>query len=360
MTPYNAYRGQANYQHNTSALTGVLFANLGTPDAPTTPAVRRYLREFFADPRVFEFRPVVWRLLSALILRVRPRRSAQLYQKIWQADGSPLLRIAEKQVSALEAELSQRSGQPVKVALGMRYGNPSIDFALEQLRLANVRRLVVLPAYPQYSATTTASTFDAVSDSLKQWRWLPDLRLITHYHDDEAYIAALVNKTRAFWAAHGQPEKLLFSFHGLPKRYFLAGDPYYCECMKTARLVAEGLGLEKERWFVAFQSLFGREEWLRPYTSETLEAWGQAKLGSLHVITPGFSADCLETLEEIAEENREVFQHAGGGSYHYIPALNDDPAHISALADVVIAHAEGWLNSAEVSQLRATSGLARA
>jgi ferrochelatase len=225
----------------------------------------------------------------------------------------------------------------------MRYGDPSIPYALRQLQAANVRRLLVLPLFPQYSATTVASTFDAVTTELQRWRWLPELRFITHYHDQAGYIAALVESIREAWQRNGQSEKLVFSFHGIPKRYFMNGDPYYCECQKTARLVAEALDLPKERYVVAFQSRFGREEWLKPYTSETLEELAKHGVQSVDVICPGFAADCLETLEEIDGENREVFLEAGGRTYHYIPALNDSPAHLQALSDLALKHLQGWL-----------------
>ncbi|MDG4555138.1 MAG: ferrochelatase [Candidatus Competibacter sp.] len=330
------------FSHDQPTCTGVLLTNLGTPDAPTPAALRRYLAEFLWDPRVVELpRPLWWLILHGIILRIRPARSARKYRTIWTEDGSPLLAIGRRQTAAVAAALRQQCLGPVQVALGMRYGNPSIASALAGLRDTGARRLLVLPLYPQYSAATVASTFDAIAAELRRWRWLPDLRLITHYHDDPAYLDALAASIRAA-RAEWPGERLLFSFHGLPKRNLLAGDPYHCECHKTARLVAERLGLHEDRWAVAFQSRFGRAEWLRPYTSELLAAWARAGVKRADVVCPGFAADCLETLEEIALENREAFLSAGGEHYRYIPALNDAPAHIEALARLIVRHAAGW------------------
>jgi protoporphyrin/coproporphyrin ferrochelatase len=337
------YQGNADFHHGTAECTGVLLTNLGTPDAPTPAALRRYLGEFLSDPRVIEApRWLWWLALHGVILRVRPPRAAHAYSKVWTDEGSPLLAISRRQAAALQLSLERRFKGPVRVALGMRYGNPSIAAALDELRQAGARRLLVLPLYPQYSATTTASTFDAVADVLKTWRLQPELRFINHYHDNPGYIRALADSVRDYWAEHGEPERLMFSFHGLPKRYLLAGDPYHCECLKTARLVAEQLGLTDQRWLLTFQSRFGREEWLRPYCDQTLREWGAAGVKRVDVLCPGFPADCLETLEEIEQQNREIFLNAGGGEYHYIPALNDSPAHIDMLTGLIANHAQGW------------------
>jgi ferrochelatase len=332
----------ASFSHDQSDRTGVLLANLGTPDAPTPAAVRRYLAEFLWDPRVVEIpRLPWWLILHGIILRVRPAKSARKYQIIWTPEGSPLLVIARRQAAAVAAMLAERYPGPIQVAVGMRYGNPSIAAALAELRAAGARRLLVLPLYPQYSATTTASTFDAVAAELRTWRWLPELRFVTQYHDDPGYLDALTAHIRA--ARADQPgERLLFSFHGLPKRNLLAGDPYHCQCHKTARLVAERLGLQSDQWAVTFQSRFGRAEWLQPYTSVLLADWAKSGVTSVDVACPGFAADCLETLEEIAIENRQAFLEAGGERYRYLPALNDDPAHIEALVDLIGRHAAGW------------------
>lgn len=332
----------AAFAHDQPECSGILLANLGTPDAPTPAAVRRYLAEFLWDSRVVEIpRLLWWLILHGVILRVRPAQSAHKYQTIWTADGSPLLAISRRQTAALAAELARRYPGPVRVALGMRYGNPSIAAALAELRDAGARRVLILPLYPQYSAATVASTFDAVAAELRHWRWLPELRLITHYHDHPGYLATLAESLRAA-RAETPGERLLFSFHGLPKRNLLLGDPYHCQCHKTARLVAERMGLRPDQWAVAFQSRFGRAEWLKPYTSALLADWGKAGVKSVDVVCPGFAADCLETLEEIALENRQIFLAAGGEQYRYLPALNDTPAHIDALAALIGQHGAGW------------------
>lgn len=337
------YLGEEHYSHDTVPGTGVLLVNLGTPDAPTPPALRRYLAEFLSDPRVVEMPRALWLpILHGVILRLRPRKAAHAYRKVWTEEGSPLLAISRRQETALQRALQDRFRGPVTVALGMRYGNPSIASALERLRQAQVRRLLVLPLYPQYSGSTTGSTFDAVAETLKTWRWIPELRMVTQYHDEPGYVAALVGSIRDYWQEHGRGERLLFSFHGLPKRFLLAGDPYHCECQKTGRLVAEALGLSEDQWRVAFQSRFGREEWLKPYADATLREWGAKGTGRVDVICPGFSADCLETLEEIDIQNRQLFLNAGGHDYHYIPALNARPEHVQFLTDLVAEHMQGW------------------
>jgi ferrochelatase len=337
------YQNEVGFRHDVPEALGVLLLNLGTPEAPTVSAVRRYLAEFLSDPRVVELpRPLWWMILHGVILRVRPRRSAEAYQSVWQEQGSPLLTIARRQVATLQECLSARMPGPVKVELAMRYGKPSVRSALARLREANARRLLILPLYPQYSGTTTASTFDAVTRELSTWRWLPELRFVNQYHDAPGYIAALADSVRAYWAENGEPDRLLFSFHGIPREYLDKGDPYHCQCQKTARLTADALGLAKGRWQVSFQSRVGRKEWLRPYTDELLMEWGAQGVRSVQVICPGFSADCLETLEEIAVENRDYFLGAGGSSYGYIPALNDATPHVDALADLVQRHTAGW------------------
>ncbi|MGH8501948.1 MAG: ferrochelatase [Gammaproteobacteria bacterium] len=342
------YIGEPDYQHDAEPRAGVLLVNLGTPDAPAPKALRRYLKEFLSDPRVIEWpRPLWWLVLNGIILNIRPARSARLYKKVWTAQGSPLLVISSQQADALRAELARRFRGPVEVALAMRYGNPSVAAGLDELRRKGVRRLLVLPLYPQYSATTTGSTFDAVADVLKTWRWLPELRFVNHYADDAGYVGALAARIRAHWQAHGRGQRLLFSFHGIPKRYLLNGDPYHCQCHKTARLVAQRLELDKDAWQVAFQSRFGREQWLTPYTDEVLAGLAGRGVRQIDVCCPGFAADCLETLEEIATESREKFMEAGGSNLSYIPALNDMPEHIHALGDVVMRHVQGWPEAAQ-------------
>jgi len=334
--------------------TGVLILNLGTPDAPSTGKVRAYLREFLSDPRVIDIPAVArWLLLNLVILPFRPRKSAALYRKVWTAEGSPLLVITRRQAAGVAALLAREVPAPLHVRVAMRYGNPSVRAALRELAGLGCRRIAVLPLYPQYAAVTTGSTFDAVAAELAGWRWVPELRTIHPYHDAPAYVAALAESVREAWAAAPAAEKLLFSFHGIPRSYFLAGDPYFCHCQKTARLVAERLQLPRERYEVSFQSLFGREEWLRPYTEQTMRAMAAQGVRSLDVICPGFSADCLETLEEIDGLNREIFLHAGGERYRYIPALNDRPDHLRLLADLVLRHLAGWIEPEDAMARRA-------
>lgn len=332
-----------DYQHDAVPTTGILLINLGTPEAPTPSALRRYLGEFLWDPRITEMpRWLWWLILHGIILRVRPARSAKAYQKVWTADGSPLLCISQAQAQAVQTQLEQHWPGPIKVVLGMRYGQPSIRAALNELRAAHAQRLVILPLYPQYSSPATGSTFDAVAATLTRWRWIPDLRFISQYSEHPAYIHALAHHIQAYWQTHGQPDQLLFSYHGIPKRFFLQGDPYHCACHKTSRLVAEQLGLTATQWQVVFQSRFGREEWLKPYTDETLTTLGRNGVQRVDVVCPGFAADCLETLEEIDVENRAYFLEAGGQAFHYIPALNAEPAHIAALTGLILQHLQGF------------------
>ncbi len=337
------FLNQADFRHDAAECLGVLLVNLGTPDSAAPTDVRRYLAEFLADPRVIEMPRLLWWLvLHGIILRIRPARSARAYQKVWTDRGSPLLDISRRQQAALQQTLAARMPGPLRVELAMRYGNPSIQAGLAALRAAGARRLLVLPLYPQYSATTTASVFDAVTDELQRWRWLPEVRFINEYFDDTHYIHALTASIRRFREAKGTADKLLFSFHGIPKDYFLAGDPYHCHCHKTARLVASALGLDEDRWAISFQSRVGAKEWLKPYTDQLLKDWGKAGIRKVQVVCPGFSADCLETLDEIAEENRDYFLQAGGAQFDYIPALNDHPDHIETLMDLIARHSAGW------------------
>jgi ferrochelatase len=348
------FRGVKGFSHNQKDLTGVLVTNLGTPDEPTPKALRRYLKEFLWDPRVVEVpRPIWWCILNGIILNIRPRRSAAAYREVWTEQGSPLLLHTRAQTDALRERLQQRFGDNLMVEFAMRYGNPSIAAAIERMQQAGVRRLLVLPLYPQYSGATTASTFDAVAEDFRTRRWLPELRMVNHYHDRPGYIEALAASVEAHWQAHGRADRLLMSYHGVPKRYLLQGDPYFCECHKTSRLLAERLGLKAEEWMTTFQSRFGREEWLKPYTDETLKGLPGQGVKSVQVICPGFSADCLETIEEIGQENREYFMQAGGERYEYIEALNAQPVHIEMLAGLVIDHLQGWdLNPADEGEKR--------
>lgn len=326
------------------ARVGVLLTNLGTPDAPTPAALRRYLGEFLWDPRVVEApRPLWWLVLHGVILRLRPRRSAKVYRKIWTEQGSPLLAISQRQAQALQVALEDQLTQPVKVALGMRYGNPSLEQALAELEQAGIERVLVLPLYPQYSSSTTASTFDAVAALCRRRRLIPELRFVRDYHDDPGYIRALAASVLEYREEHGRGDKLLFSFHGIPKEYADKGDPYPEQCRRTAELVAASLGLAEDEWLTVFQSRFGPKEWLQPYTDKTLEALPEQGIGSVDLVCPGFAADCLETLEENALENRDLFLEAGGERFHYIPCLNDSESHIQALAEIVARQLGGWV-----------------
>ncbi len=342
------YVGEPRFQHGATPAVGVLLANLGTPEAPTAEALRPYLRQFLSDPRVIELPRWQWKpILEAFVLTRRPKTSAELYRKVWTEEGSPLLVIARRQRDALARMLGERvGGPPVHVALGMRYGEPSIAAALAELRDAGCRRVLFFPLYPQYSAATTASTFDALAAELVRWRWVPELRTIHGYHDEPAYADALAASIRETWQREGrEPEQLLFSFHGIPLRYFRNGDPYHCFCHQTARLVAERLGRGPDRYVVAFQSRFGREEWLKPYTDVTVKAMARSGVASLDVVSPAFSADCLETLEELDGLNREFWEEAGGdpAGYRYLPCLNDRPDHLELLAGLVLRNLQGWV-----------------
>lgn len=331
-------------QAQDSTPLGVLFTNLGTPDDTSVPAVRRYLAEFLGDRRVVDNNRAVWLpILYGIILTTRPKNSAQGYASVWTEEGSPLLVYAKRQGAAIQARLDAELDTPVKVAVAMRYGNPSLQAGLETLWSAGCKRILVLPAYPQYSATTVATTFDKVAQVLGRWPEQPALRTVTRYHDEPGYIRALANSVREHWAAHGRAEKLVMSFHGIPKRYVKQGDPYPRDCGITAQLLAAELGLDQDDYQVCFQSRFGREPWLQPYLDETMKAWGRDGVKTVDVMCPGFSADCLETLEEIKEENRGYFEQAGGQALRYIPALNDRSDHIDLFVDLIKRELSGWL-----------------
>jgi len=323
---------------------GVLFTNLGTPDDTSVSAVRRYLAEFLSDRRVVDLNRALWLpILYGIILTFRPKNSAEGYRSVWMDEGSPLMVYARRQVEAIQKRLDSENDTPIHVALAMRYGNPSIEAGLSELDAAGCKQVLILPAYPQYSATTVATTFDKVSEVLADWPEPPQLRQINRYHDDPAYIAALAHSVREHWKTHGQSEKLVMSFHGIPKRYVKQGDPYPRDCGITAQLLAEELGLGRNDYKVCFQSRFGREPWLQPYLDETMKAWGKAGMKSVDVMCPGFSSDCLETLEEIREENREYFEQAGGGELRYIPALNDRDDHIEMFCQLIKRELSGWI-----------------
>ena len=321
---------------------GVLLANLGTPDAPTPAALRRYLAEFLSDRRVVEIpRAVWWPILHGVILRTRPSVSAKKYASIWLPEGSPLAVWTAKQAKLLQGYLGERDC-PVQVRPAMRYGQPSIASALDAFAAEGVTRVLVLPAYPQYSGATTASTFDAVATWARGARWVPEFRFIHQYHDDRAHIAALAASVRAHWQREGRGGVLVMSFHGMPERTRRLGDPYHDQCQETARLLAESLELAPADWRITFQSRFGRAKWLEPSTTSVLKDLATSGTGRVDVICPGFAADCLETLEEINQEGRELFLHAGGRAFHYIPCLNDSPAGMVALAELAQRHLQGW------------------
>ncbi|MGL5046847.1 MAG: ferrochelatase [Shewanella sp.] len=321
--------------HGQRGKVGVVLLNLGTPDEPTASAVRRYLAEFLADPRVVEIPKLVWMLiLHGIILRVRPAKSAALYQKVWTASGSPLMDISLRQTAKL-AEKLKADNHDVSVHLAMRYGNPSVASTLQTMHQNGIDKIVVLPLYPQYAGPTTGSAFDAIAAELCRWRYIPSLHFINTYHDNADFINALANSIKADFATHGKPQKLVLSYHGMPERNLHLGDPYYCFCMKTTRLVTEKLGLGKNEFVMTFQSRFGKAKWLQPYTDATIKALPQEGVRDIAIVCPAFSADCLETLEEIVGENGHIFTEAGGDKFRYIAALNDDDAHITMMANLV-------------------------
>ena len=329
------------FDHADQDKIGVLITNLGTPEAPTKGALRIYLRQFLSDPRVVEIPRLVWMMiLHGIILNVRPAKSAEAYASVWSDEGSPLMVHTKNQAEALSKVFSD--DKDVVVDFAMRYGEPSVSSAITRLLDSGVRKLLVLPLYPQYSGSTTASTFDAISDDFKKRRWLPDFRFVSHYHDRSDYIAAVAGKIRAHWEEHGRADKLVFSFHGVPKSYLENGDPYHCECHKSSRLIAEQLGLTSDQYKVVFQSRFGFAEWLQPYCDETMKALPAEGVKSVQLVCPGFSSDCLETIEEIDVENREYFMEAGGERFEYIPALNSDALHIDMLASIVRENLANW------------------
>jgi ferrochelatase len=337
------FESSPDYEHGLPESLGVLLVNTGSPDAPTPEALRRYLKQFLSDPRVIEIHRLFWwPVLHAYILRTRPERSAAAYRKIWTDQGSPLVLHSKDIAVSLQERVSARLSGAVHVEIGMSYGSPSIESALDTMHKQYIRRLLVLPLYPQYSGTSTGSVFNSVTAVLRRRRWVPELHFINHDHDAAGYISAVAASTRDFWDMHGRGERLLFSFHGVPRRTLDQGDPYHCQCHKTARLVAESLELAEGSWHVSFQSRLGREEWLRPYTDEIMASWGAEKLGKIDVISPGFSADCLETLEEIAIRYAGDFTAAGGGELRYIPALNARDDHVSFLSRLIERNVAGW------------------
>jgi ferrochelatase len=351
------YKSPPAFQHGNVLKTGVLLTNLGSPDAPEAPAVRRYLKQFLSDPRVVEIpRLAWWPILNGIILNTRPAKSAAKYRTVWMPEGAPLKVHTERQAKLLRGFLGKRGVGGVEVAYAMRYGNPSIPAALDELAAKGCDRILVLPLYPQYAASTTASTFDAVAAWSGAQRNVPGIHFVRNFHDHPGYVAALAASVREHWEKEvGPPDVLVMSFHGLPQRSLELGDPYFCECMKTGRLLAEALGLEEGKYRITFQSRFGKAQWLQPYTAPTLAELGQARTGRVDVICPGFVADCLETLEEIAMEGRDEFLAAGGKTFTYIACLNERDDWLHALTEIVQANLGGMLRQpVSVSELAAS------
>lgn len=341
------YWQEPAYTHGTAPRTGVLLVNLGTPTAPTAAALRPYLKEFLSDPRVVEIpRPIWWLILNGIILNTRPAKSAKKYASVWTSEGSPLKVHTEKQAKLLAGFLAQAGQRELHVSWAMRYGQPSIRSQLDAMRAAGCTRILVVPLYPQYAASTTATVVDEVANCLRHWRNLPEVRYVRSFGDDPGYIEALAASVRAHWQRNGQADRLVLSFHGIPRRSLDLGDPYHCECYKTGRLLGEALKLAPERLIVSFQSRFGKAEWLKPYTQPTLEELGRSGVGSVDVMCPGFVSDCLETLEEINMECREAFLHAGGKQFSYIPCLNENQPWIEALTTLSLNHLGNWLSIA--------------
>ena len=337
------YHSSADFHRETAERIGILAVNFGTPDSPAPRDVRRFLARMLGDRRVVEMpRPLWLPILYGFILPLRPRRIAPKYRKIWSEEGSPLRELSEQLRGGLASLLAQRMMAPFSLEFAMLYGTPSVADSLQRLSASGAQRIVVLPLFPQYCGATTGAIYDQVGAEFAGWRWLPELRFIAEYHDQPEYIEALRESVAQHWRAHGRTRHLLMSFHGIPERYFHQGDPYFCKCQKTARLLAEELLLKEGEWSVAFQSRFGPSEWLRPYTIETLADMPGRGIKDVTVICPGFAVDCLETLEEIDVENRAAFMRAGGERFEYVPALNARPEHAALLAGQIARHCQGW------------------
>ena len=350
-----SFKLEPGFRHGQPARTAVLLVNLGTPDEPTAPALRRYLAEFLSDPRVVEIpRLVWWFILNGIILRTRPAASAAKYASVWMPEGSPLAVWTRRQAEALDQTL-KAARHDILVRHAMRYGNPSVASVLDSLRAEGATRVLVLPLYPQYAAATTASVGDAVMRWALAARRTPELRFIGEYHAEPGYIDALALRLQQHWAEHGRAEKVVLSFHGVPKRSLHLGDPYHCQCHVTARLLAQQLGLSQGQMVVTFQSRFGKAKWLEPYTEPTLVAMAGQGVKRVDVMCPGFVADCLETLEEINQEAREAFLHAGGEQFHYVPCVNDSPVFVQALADLALRHLQGWPTGSQPEDASALS-----
>ena len=326
--------GEEDFKHQNRQKTGVLICNLGTPETYKTKDVRRFLRQFLSDGRVIEIPKIIWWfILNGIILTLRPSKSAKLYKSVWTKEGSPLLVLSKK----LTEKLKMSVGDSCEVELAMRYGNPSMESALMSLKNKNCRKLIVIPMFPQYSGTTTGSIFDEVARVLSKWRWVPSLSFVNSYHDHPEYINALADSLSNH-IKNNSPQKIIFTYHGIPKRNFDLGDPYQCYCQKTTRLVAEKLNLEDDTYITTFQSRFGPAEWLKPYTSDTMGELPLQEVKNVLVVAPAFSVDCLETIEEIDQENKEIFLKAGGEKFTYAPCLNDSTGQVNLLKAIIEKH----------------------
>lgn len=343
----NYYHKENSYTHGTEPKVGIILANLGTPDSPTPAALRKYLQQFLMDRRVVEIPRFIWCwILHFIILVFRPSASAKKYASIWTKNGSPLFVNLMKQKKVFEQKIKKKYKQPIVTEIGMSYGQPSIASAVEKLKQQNCTKILFFPLYPQYASSSSGAAFDGLFKKLIRVRNIPEIRIIRNYHDHPAYIKALVSSISKHWKKNGKPNKLVFSFHGVPKKSLMDGDPYHCECHKTARLVAESLNLNDDQFLVCFQSRFGKAEWLKPYFAEKIKLLGEEKSLKVDVICPGFSSDCLETLEEINMEGKEIFSENGGDAkkYSYIPALNDNELWIEAMLSISDNHLNGWID----------------
>lgn len=350
------------YHHGSPNKTGVLLINLGTPDAPTAQALRPYLKEFLSNPRVIEIpRLIWWPILHGFILPFRPKKSAEKYVQIWMPEGSPLKVHTERQTKLLQQALQTRLQTPPIVEYAMNIGKPSVATVMAKMQEQGCERILIIPLFPQYAASSTAAAMDNVFAVLKQMRNLPSIRTVKQYHDHPGYIAALAQNVRDYWSTHDRPDKLIISFHGTPRASLDKGDPYHCACQKTGRLLAEALALNTNQYSICFQSRFGKAKWLTPYTAMTLMQLGKDQTQRVDVVCPGFVSDCLETLEEIAMEAKDTFIQAGGKEFHYIPCLNERSDWIQVLADITCAHLQGWLDievTEEAAQLSRKLALA--
>ncbi len=344
---------EPSFAHGTAPKIGILLINLGSPEAATPAAVRTYLREFLSDPYVVEIpRPIWWLILNLFVLNTRPKASAARYAQVWTKEGSPLKVHTERQANLLRGYLGERLKQPHVVDYAMRYGKPSIASKLETLKAQGCDRILLLPLYPQYSASTTATVFNTAFEIIGRMRNQPAVRTVKHFHDHEGYVKAVAQNISDDRVKNGRGDHLLLSFHGVPRRTLELGDPYHCECLKTGRMIAEQIGLKPEFYTIAFQSRFGRAEWLKPYTTEVISQLAKKKIARVDVVCPGFVSDCLETLEEIAIEAKTGFLNAGGRELHYIPCLNERDDWMHALTDIVLKNVLGWNNTATPDNLK--------